>query len=81
MGVSVDLKRGDFSESFDLAAQFEVVIEYKKGGTPKDFVSPLDTIGIDGEYLRVTNHISEYCYKYLLKDLKSVMIIPTEFSF
>ncbi len=73
----IELKSGDSFREFDIAdTQFELVIEYKRGNVPRDFINPLQSVEVFGGILYVTNTISEYRYKYSIKELKRVFIVP-----
>lgn len=73
--INVDLKAGDFVKEFPKDADLEAVIQFKLGSALLERISPLESIEVVGEYLRVSNYLSEYRYKYRLKDLKKVVII------
>lgn len=68
--IKVDLKGGDLLKTFPRDAKLELVLQFKLGSAMLERISPLESIEIEGEYLRATNYLSEYRYKYRLKDLK-----------
>lgn len=77
----INLKGGDVFQEFNVdedATKFELVIEYKRGNVPRDFINPVSSIEIFGGILYVTNTISEYHYKYGIKDIKRAFLVPME---
>lgn len=75
----INLKGGDVFQEFDAdGTQFELVIEYKRGNVPRDFINPVQSIEILGKMMHVTNTISEYRYKYPIVDIKRAFLIPME---
>lgn len=74
----VNLKMGDFFHEVPAHSNLELIIEYKQGGVPRDYINPLESFAVEGEYLLVTNRISEFRYRYEIKKLKGVYLIPCE---
>lgn len=73
----INLKADVFQE-FDGDVKFELVIEYKRGNVPRDFINPVSSIEILGNMMHVTNTISEYRYKYPISNIKRAFLIPME---
>lgn len=73
----INLKAGNTYQDFpEDGMQYELVLEYKRGGTPREFVSPVRSIEIIDDIIAITNTISEYRYKYETKHLKAAFLIP-----
>lgn len=72
--IKVDLRGGDFFKEFPKEAGLEIVLQFKLGAAALERISPLESVQIEGDYLRVTNYLSEYRYKYQIKDLKYAAI-------
>ena len=73
--IKVDLKGGDFSKEFPKEAGLELVLQFKLGAAALERISPLESVVVEGGFLRATNYLSEYRYKYRIKDLKYAAIV------
>lgn len=72
----IKLDIGDFNYKVDENVNFEIMLVYKLGSAPNDFINPIDTFGVEGENLVITNRISEYTYRIKIKKLKAAYLIP-----
>lgn len=77
----LNLNQGDFKHEFNPeldGCDYEVAIEYKLGGVPRDFVSPLEEIGVIGDIFYAINQNLPYRYKYPIKHIKKAYLVPME---
>ena len=65
----LNLKAPDFFHEFPEEAKYELCIEYKLKGVPRDLINVLDSVEKVGTILAVTNRSSEYRYRYPIKDI------------
>lgn len=72
----INLEMGDFFHQVPELVNFEIMLVYKLGTAPNDFINPVDTFAVEGEYLVITNRISEYTYRIQIKKLKAAYLIP-----
>lgn len=72
------LNNGNFYHEVPDHTNLEMIIEYKKGGVPRDYINPLESFAVEDGYLLVTNRISTYRYRYEIKKLKGVYLIPCD---
>ena len=72
----INLKMGDFFHKVPEASNFEIMLVYKLGTAPNDFINPVDTFAVEGEYLVMTNRRSEYVYRVAINKLKAAYLIP-----
>ena len=73
--IKIDLKGGDFLKEFPEEAGFELVLQFKLGSAALERISPLESVTVEGGFLKATNYLSEYRYKYQIKDLKHAVIV------
>lgn len=71
----LNLKMGNFFHEVPDHVKFELVIEYKQAGVPRDYINPLESVAVQDGFLLVTNRISEYRYRYEIKKLKGAYLI------
>ena len=79
--MMINLKGGDVFQEFQTGEddiKFELVIEYKRGNVPRDFINPISSIEILGKMMYVTNTISEYRYKYPIANIKRAYLMMME---
>lgn len=72
----INLEMGDFFHRVPELINFEIMLVYKLGTAPNDFINPVETFAVEGEYLVVTNRLSEYTYRIPIKKLKAAYLIP-----
>jgi len=72
----INLGMGDFFHQVPESVNFEIMIVYKLGTAPNDFINPVDTFAVEGEYLVITNRLSEYTYRIQIKKLKAAYLVP-----
>ena len=72
----INLKMGDFFHRVPESTNFEIMLVYKLGSAPNDFINPVDTFAVEGEYFVVTNRRSEYIYRVAISKLKAAYLIP-----
>lgn len=72
----INLEMGDFFHRIPELVNFEIMLVYKLGTAPNDFINPVETFAVEGEYLVITNRISEYTYRIQIKKLKAAYLIP-----
>lgn len=72
----INLEMGDFFHRVPELINFEIMLVYKLGTAPNDFINPVETFAVEGEYLVITNRISEYTYRTPIKKLKAAYLIP-----
>lgn len=72
----LNLSMGDYFHKVPEHVNFEIMLVYKLGTAPKDFINPVDTFAVEGDHLVITNRISEYTYRIKIKKLKAAYLIP-----
>lgn len=72
----INFKMGDFFHQVPEITNFEIMLVYKLGTAPNDFINPVDTFAVEGEYFVITNRLSEYVYRVEIKKLKAAYLIP-----
>lgn len=73
--IKVDMEKAGFFQEFPQEMNFECVLTFKMRGAERECISPLRSIEVDREFVRVTNYLSDYCYKYRIKDLRSTFLM------
>lgn len=73
--LKIDLTKAGFFQEFPQEANFECVLTFKVKGAERECISPLRSVEVDKEFIRVTNYLSDYRYKYRLKDLRSAFLL------
>jgi len=73
--IQLDLKQKGFFQEFPRELGFECVLTFKVKGAERECISPLQSVEVDGEFIKVTNYLSDYRYKYRIKDLRSAFIL------
>lgn len=58
----------------------ELVIEFKRKGSEREFLNPIDIIVVKDGLLRVKNRNVPYVYNYPLNEIRTAYFIPMEIT-